>query len=260
MECKEIDDKQIEYQRYNVRANGILNSSRVEELPPSGSQYFPEYLRAPYVYFESLLEEQLNSEHKVLEIGSGLGQHTGVLVKSGASVIATDISENSLKVLQARIMHQLHSDVLVKVADMEKLPFEDGSIDFVVSAGSLSYGDNNIVRNEIYRVLKQGGNFICVDSLNHNPIYRLNRWVQYLRGKRSKSTIDRMPTISMLKKYESKFGEAQVKFFGSLIWLSPILGLVFGNKNAVFMIDSIDKFIKVYKSAFKFVMIANKKI
>ena len=37
-----------------------------------------------------------------------------------------------------------------EVVDMEKLPF-----DVVCSAGSLSYGDNEVVMNEIYRALKQ---------------------------------------------------------------------------------------------------------
>jgi ubiquinone/menaquinone biosynthesis C-methylase UbiE len=52
---------------------------------------------------------------------------------------------------------------------MEKLPFADQSFDIIVSAGSLSYGDNDIVMNEIYRVLKLQGVFIAIDSLNNNP-------------------------------------------------------------------------------------------
>ena len=55
---------------------------------------------------------------------------------------------------------------------MEKLPFRDNSFDAICSAGSLSYGDNLIVMNEIYRLLKTGGSFIAVDSLNNNPIFR----------------------------------------------------------------------------------------
>jgi ubiquinone/menaquinone biosynthesis C-methylase UbiE len=43
---------------------------------------------------------------------------------------------------------------------MEKLPFADQSFDLIVSAGSLSYRDNDIVMNEIYRVLKLQGVFI----------------------------------------------------------------------------------------------------
>jgi ubiquinone/menaquinone biosynthesis C-methylase UbiE len=53
---------------------------------------------------------------------------------------------------------------------MEKLPFANQSFDIIVSAGSLSYGDNDIVMNEIYRVLKLQGVFIAIDSLNNNNI------------------------------------------------------------------------------------------
>jgi len=251
------DDKQTEYERYNVRANGILNSVRVEELLTSGSQCFPEYLRAPYVYFESVLKKQLNNEHKALEIGAGSGQHTEVIVKSGASIIATDISDNSLKVLQKRIKYQLNIDVQTKVADMENLPFEDNSFDYVVSAGSLSYGDNDIVLNEIYRVLKLGGRFICVDSLNHNPVYVFNRWVHFLRGFRTKSTLQRMPSLSTIEKYEKRFGSCEAKFFGAIVWASPLLK-IFGDRFATSVIDGYDKIFKIKRSAFKFVMCVKK--
>jgi hypothetical protein len=35
-------------------------------------------------------------------------------------------------------------ELMLKVADMEKLPFANQSFDIIVSAGSLSYGDNEI--------------------------------------------------------------------------------------------------------------------
>ena len=57
---------------------------------------------------------------------------------------------------------------------MESLPFKDKSFDIVACAGGLSYGDNKKVANEIYRVLKDNGSFICIDSLNENPFYKFN--------------------------------------------------------------------------------------
>lgn len=60
------------------------------------------------------------------------------------------------------------------VADMEQLPFENESFNIVTSAGSLSYGYQIKVDYEIRRVLKPNGFFICVDSLKHNPIYKIN--------------------------------------------------------------------------------------
>jgi len=223
LKINETDDKQIEHDRYNDRANDLLNLKRVEGLPPSGSKCFPDYLRVPYVYFESVLKEKLNADHKVLEIGAGTGHHTEVLVESGASVIATDISDNSRLVLQKRLKYSSGIDVSIKVADMENLPFKDNFFDFVVSAGSLSYGNNDRVRNEVYRLLKCGGEFICIDSLNRNIFYILNRWIHFLRGTRTKSTLQRMPLLSLIENYEQKFGNCKAEFFGSIVWASPIL-------------------------------------
>ena len=70
---------------------------------------------------------------------------------------------------------------------MELLPFDNEIFDIVACAGGLSYGDNKLVLNEIYRVLKPKGMFICIDSLNENPIYKFNRYLHYLRGNRTKA-------------------------------------------------------------------------
>jgi len=252
----EKDDKQAELERYDLRASQSLSQEKFV-FSPIGLSYLPIYLRAPYIFFENLLSKKLRPGVRVLEVGAGAGQHTGVLVRSGACVTATDISDNSLKLLQKRIKHHLHIDVSIKRADMEKLPFEDNTFDYVVSAGSLSYGDNEIVRDEIYRVLKMEGNFICVDSLNHNPIYALNRWIHFLRGSRTKSTLQRIPKLSLIRKYEKKFGSCEAEFFGAIVWASPLL-IMFGDRFASKVIDGIDRIFKIKKSAFKFVMCVKK--
>ena len=111
---------------------------------------------------------------------------------------------------------------------MEALPFSDNSFDVVTSAGSLSYGDNTIVMKEVFRVLKPDGIFVCVDSLNNNPIYRFNRWIHYLLGNRTRSTLLRMPTTKLIEAYRSLFGHVEVRFFGSIIWCIPLFVRLFG--------------------------------
>ena len=49
-----------------------------------------------------------------------------------------------------------------KVADMEHLPFDDHTFDVICMAGSLSYGDNQIVMNEIYTYLKGNNYDMCL--------------------------------------------------------------------------------------------------
>jgi ubiquinone/menaquinone biosynthesis C-methylase UbiE len=113
--------------------------------------------------------------------------------------------------------------------------------------------------NEIFRVLKRGGVFVCVDSLNHNPIYRFNRWIHFLRGNRTQSTLARMPTISLINRYATRFGSAEVYYFGAISWLMPLLVRMSGKGIAARMSDWVDRTIRIRKSAFKFVMIARKK-
>ena len=179
------DDKLAEFQRYDARAKAILAEKNVENIALSwsfGSSEIPLTLRAPYLYYEQCIHKYISKEHSVLEIGSGL--HTYALVQTGAYVVASDISKHSLLVLRHRIKTGRLETV---TGDMESLPFGNESFDVICSAGSLSYGDPDLVNQEILRLLRPGGIFICVDSLNHNPIYRLNRWLHYVKGDRSKS-------------------------------------------------------------------------
>ena len=111
----------------------------------------------------------------------------------------------------------------ISVAEIEKLPFTNNKFDFVVSSGTLSYGDNKKVMLEIHRVLKKNGIFICVDSLNNNLIYRANRWFHYIKGNRSLRTIKQMPSISLIKEYELMFDKIETRFFGSISWLTPLI-------------------------------------
>ena len=142
------------------------------------------------------------------------------------------------------------------VADVEQLPFDNGSFDVVASAGSLSYGDAKKVDSEIRRVLKPNGLFICVDSLNHNPIYKFNRYIHFLRGARSKMTLLNMPTIQRINALNKMYNEVNVKYFGSISFLTPFMKILIGNKMTCRISYLVDTNFNIKYSAFKFVLIA----
>ena len=245
------DPKEIERKRYDDRAivslkTAYLNSKNKDD----------EYLLPPLNHYREILSN-FRKDSRVLELGAGMGENTEILVKKGYEITASDISINSLRVLKERF--KLYSNLTVKEADIELLPFDDEYFDIVCSAGVLSYGDPKTVQDEIYRVLKRGGTFVAVDTLNHNPIYKLNRYLHYLKNNRSKSTLERMPTIQTIECYKNIFGYAEVKFFGSIIWSAPILIKLLGER--IFSIASrrVDKIFSIKKSAFKFVMLVIKK-
>lgn len=256
MNNSSIRDKSLECERYDARARYLISKKDEVMGQSDGAESVALPYRSPYIAFVEQLNLHLSTACSALEIGAGTGAFTGVLLRSGARICATDISSASLEVLAKRYKNV--GQLEVKVADMENLPFPDNSFDLVSSAGSLSYGDNSKAKNEIYRVLKKNGVFVCVDSLHHNPIYRLNRVVNYFLGNRTKSTLRRMPTIDLLTDYRKCFGSVDVYFFGAISYLMPLFTRLFGVVNASRFSDLIDRKVKVKKSAFKFVMVASK--
>lgn len=247
------NDKQTEYRHYDARALAILADENTagESSSHFGALAIPPILRASYLYYERCIRQYISKNHDVLELGSGTGLHTYVLVQTGARVVASDISIHSLSVLERRI-----KGVTTVAADMEALPFESESFDVVTSAGSLSYGDPDLVDAEVRRVLRPGGTFICVDSLNHNPIYRFNRWFHYMRGGRTRSTIARMPTMGRIQSISKGFKSAEVRYFGAVSYLMPILARIVGQSHAAKVLDAVDRLVYVRRSAFKFVLVA----
>jgi ubiquinone/menaquinone biosynthesis C-methylase UbiE len=247
-------DKKTEYLRYDKRAQTLLaaGTSIVETAPVPGSLAVPPIYRAPYSYYEQCIRRYIRKDHDVLELCAGTGLHTYALAQTGALVVASDISSHSLEVLSQRI-----GGVKTRVADMESLPFEGSSFDVVACAGSLSYGYPDLVDAEVRRVLRPGGIFICVDSLNQNPIYRFNRWVHYLRGDRTESTLFRMPTMERIQSISMGFKSAEVRYFGAVSYLMPVLARIIGQNHAAEVSDAVDRLVHVRRSAFKFVLVAH---
>jgi ubiquinone/menaquinone biosynthesis C-methylase UbiE len=248
-------DKLIERQRYEARAQSQMAEVAVVVEFTLGSQMMPSYLRTPYIFYELKIAELIRPSHRVLELGAGAGLHTCALLQTGANVTATDISPNSLRLLKQRFQNT-PGNLKTEVADMESLPFEASSFDVIVSAGSLSYGEPHVVDAEIRRVLRPGGVLICVDSLNHNPIYRINRWLHYLRGNRSRSTLERMPDLARIKALGDGFSNVSLHYFGALSFAMPVFARLLGENTAHAASDRIDQLVGVKRSAFKFVLVA----
>jgi len=244
-----MNDKNIEKKRFDKYVDDILNKKKFLIKKSL-------YLKPAYLYYYSLFKLH-GIKSKLLEIASGRGENTTRLLRMKFNVTATDISPKSVKFMKKYFSY--YKKFSSHVADMEKLPFKNESFGIICCADSLSYGDNNKVMNEIYRVLKVGGVAIFIDSLNDNPIYRLNRYINYLLGIRSKSTLRRMPNVNLINEYIKKFGYGKVKFFGSIIWSALLLKIMLSEKLITKFYNWVDNIFKINTSAFKFVLILVKK-
>jgi 2-polyprenyl-3-methyl-5-hydroxy-6-metoxy-1,4-benzoquinol methylase len=97
-----VKDKSIERERYDSRALSLLRKE-LFNAQNFGSDTIPLPLRLPYLFYEEKIKEIIKPIYSVLEVGFGTGLHTYSLIKTGATVTASDISPNSLIVLKKNL-------------------------------------------------------------------------------------------------------------------------------------------------------------
>jgi len=251
-------DKKLEYNRYNKSSAKKID--KLDGFWPEGSAAYPLYLGTPYIFYESILAENISPGMKVLDLCCGDGIHSLFLARLGADVIAVDIAENSIKLAELRAENAGIRGIRFLVADAEELPFgQVEKFDVITCVGSLSYVDIQPLIDRLLELLKENGKFICVDSFNHNPVYRMNRYIHYLKGERTLSTLNRMPDITTIQILNSRFKSVQVNYFGIFSFLGPVFQKIIGDIKAKKIIDRLDNRMSFLKNqAFKIVLIAKK--
>jgi ubiquinone/menaquinone biosynthesis C-methylase UbiE len=101
------------------------------------------------------------------DLGCGPGYLAAALAKGipALHVTGVDLSEDMLVLAQAEARRSgVESRVSFRFGDVRQLPFEDSSLDFVVSTLSLHHWrDPIVVMDEIERVIVPGGSFLIFD-------------------------------------------------------------------------------------------------
>lgn len=107
---------------------------------------------------------QITGDGVFLDLACGDGCVTVPCAANGTEIIAGDISNNMLSILQKKAAHNGISLEKVTLCRMNALdiPLEDESVSTVVANSMLHLISNpGKVITEIYRVLKKGGSFLC---------------------------------------------------------------------------------------------------
>jgi len=95
---------------------------------------------------------------RLLDIGCGPGDFTRAFSDAGALVTGVDFSPEMIRIARDRF-----PEVEFKVADAERLPFDDCSFDVVVGAYLAHHlARPDVAFQEIYRVVRPGGRFVFV--------------------------------------------------------------------------------------------------
>lgn len=127
----------------------------------------------PFFYDFSMDSEQINqgrksilskiTEEKILEIGFGTGINLKFYPENVKHIIGIDANEGMLKQAEQKISQ---SKIKIEIIHQssESLPFEDESIDAVLSTYTLcSIKNVKSALKEIYRVLKPGGKYYFLE-------------------------------------------------------------------------------------------------
>jgi ubiquinone/menaquinone biosynthesis C-methylase UbiE len=253
------NDKMRELIRYEQKARLYLDSKKTGKEFVLGSKSVHDEYRAPYEVFEKQILTIAKKGNRVLDLCCGAGAFSFISNNLGTSISVADISPGNVE-HAVSVGRQNGIIISGKVTDAESLAFKNDSFDLITCAGGLSYFDRAKGLGEIRRVLSPGGHFICIDSLNHNPIYRLNRYIHYRRGIRTLSTLRRMPDMTIFTQFERHLGSVVNKsFHGCFAFLIPFLKPFIGGFNVGLIVDLLDKkYSFMHKYAFKFVAVVQK--
>lgn len=162
------------------KVNNIWQLSNMPDIVTEGDEKYIGYEHIGEHYSGSrkyLIEEkdslfakevaELTGDGVFLDLACGDGCFTVPCASFGTKIIAGDISNNMLSILQRKAQHNHISLEKVTLCRMNALdiPLADESVDTVVANSMLHLISRpEKVIAEIYRVLKKGGAFVCKDD------------------------------------------------------------------------------------------------
>lgn len=116
----------------------------------------------------------LEPGERVLDVGSGAGMDSLVaaqMVGPEGSVTGVDMTAEMLGKARRAAADMGVEHVEFVEGEVERLPFEDGSFDVVISNGVIDLvPDKDAVYGEIFRVLAPGGRIQVADVTIQNPV------------------------------------------------------------------------------------------
>ncbi|HKY52671.1 MAG TPA: methyltransferase domain-containing protein [Anaerolineales bacterium] len=156
-----------------------INHLKLEDLAPV-DQF---HVRGSEATRELASQLRLNSSHKVLDLGSGLGGASRYLASEyGCQVTGLDLTDEYCQVAQS-LADRLGLTSLVNYRQSSALdmPFDDNSFDVVwTQHASMNIADKVKLYSEIARVLRPGGYFAMYDILA-GPVSSLHYPVPWAR-------------------------------------------------------------------------------
>jgi len=127
-----------------------------------------------------MLSKHLGPRMSVLELGCGTGYFTRELARSGAEIVALDVSPELLEIARANCSAP---NVRYEIQNAYDLSYPDAIFDSVVGSSVLHHLEIQDALREIYRVLKPGGTICFTEPNMLNPQIAIQKNVPWVKRK-----------------------------------------------------------------------------
>jgi SAM-dependent methyltransferase len=127
-----------------------------------------------------MLSRHLRPGMSVLELGCGTGYFTRELARSGADVVAIDVSPELLEIAKA---NSSAPNVRYEIQNAYELGYPDAAFDSVVGSSVLHHLEIEPAIREIYRVLKPSGTIYFTEPNMLNPQIAIQKNVPWMKRK-----------------------------------------------------------------------------
>ena len=119
---------------------------------------------------EIVRTKNITNDSRILDVGCGTGQ-TAAYLASEYSAIVTGIDRHPIMVEKAKKrMKKEHLSVEILQCSIENVPLQDNTFDFVLAESVLSFVNKPTALNEMFRLLKDGGQLIAIEFTINKPL------------------------------------------------------------------------------------------
>ena len=146
------------------------------------------------------IAERVPAGASVLEVAPGPGYLAIAIAKSGRKVTTLDISRTFVKIAQENAQ-KAGVTMDIRHGNASAMPFADSSFDFVVCMAAFkNFSDPLGAINEIYRVLKPGGQASIYDLRKDASIAEINAGVENMQLSAFDALVTRLTFRTLLLK------------------------------------------------------------
>jgi SAM-dependent methyltransferase len=127
-----------------------------------------------------MLGAHLRPGMTILEVGCGTGSFTRELARSGAEVVAIDVSSELLEIARANCSAP---NVQYQIQNAYALSYSQGVFDSVVGSSVLHHLEIEAAIRDMYRVLKPGGTIYFTEPNMLNPQIAIQKNIPWIKRK-----------------------------------------------------------------------------